>query len=70
MNAGLVLALITFAASALTPRLQAQSCERLSQLVSPTVSITLAKTIDMVPLHPTGARPRSPSCLRSVVLSQ
>ena len=46
MNAGLVLSFITFAASALAPRLQAQDCESLTKLVSPTVSIALAKTID------------------------
>jgi feruloyl esterase len=46
MNTGLLLSLIALVASALTPALQAQPCEKLSKLASPTVSITFAKTID------------------------
>jgi feruloyl esterase len=55
MNAGLVLSLITFAASALPPQLQAQSCETLSKLGSPTVSIAFAKTIDTGAFTPDGS---------------
>jgi hypothetical protein len=39
MNAGLLLSLIALVASALAPGLQAQSCETLSKLTSPTVSL-------------------------------
>ena len=46
MDARPLLSLIALVASALAPGIQAQSCERLSKLASPTVSITVAKTID------------------------
>ncbi len=55
MNAGLLLSLIALVASALAPGLQAQSCERLSKLASPTVSITFAKTIDTGAFTPDGS---------------
>ena len=40
---------------AIAPGLQAQSCERLSKLASPTVSITFAKTIDSGAFTPDGS---------------
>src|SRR3984893_6983696 len=55
MNAGLLLSLIALVASALAPGLQAQSCERLLKLASPTVSITFAKTIDTGTVTPHGS---------------
>jgi hypothetical protein len=55
MNAGLLLSLIALVASALAPGLQAQSCEMLSKLASPTVSITFAKTIDAGAFTPDGS---------------
>src|SRR3984893_5563648 len=55
MNVGLLLSLIALVASALAPGLQAQSCERLLKLASPTVSITFAKTIDTGTFTPDGS---------------
>jgi feruloyl esterase len=55
MNAGLLLSLIALVAGAPAPGLQAQSCETLSRLTSPTVSITFAKTIDTGALTPDGS---------------
>jgi feruloyl esterase len=54
MNAGLLLSLVALVASAPAPGLQAQSCERLLKLASPTVSITFAKTIDTGTFTPDG----------------
>jgi feruloyl esterase len=54
MIAGLLPSLLALVASPLAPGLQAQSCEKLSKLASPTVSITYAKTIDTGAFTPDG----------------
>lgn len=50
-----MLSLIVLVATFVPATLQAQSCESLSKLVSPTVSITLAKTIDSGAFTPAGS---------------
>jgi feruloyl esterase len=55
MTEGRMLFLIVLVAIFVPATLQAQSCESLSKLVSPTVSITLAKTIDAGAFTPAGS---------------
>jgi feruloyl esterase len=55
MTEGPMLFLIVLVATFVPATLQAQACESLSKLVSPTVLITLAKTIDAGAFTPTGS---------------
>jgi feruloyl esterase len=55
MTEGRMLFLIVLVATFVPATLQAQACESLSKLVSPTVLITLAKTIDAGAFTPTGS---------------
>lgn len=56
MTERLILSIIILVASCAPASLQAQSCESLSKLVSPTVSITLAKVLDPGTFIPPGSR--------------
>src|SRR5271170_1937268 len=67
MREGLRLSLIAVVAAFVSATVHAQSCESLSKLVSPTVSITLAKTIEGGTFTPDGdatALPGLPSFCR------
>jgi feruloyl esterase len=55
MTEGLMFSMIVLVAIFAPAALQAQSCESLSKPVSPTVSITFAKTIDTGTFTPTGS---------------
>ena len=55
-----MLSLIVLVAAFVPATLQAQSCESLSKLVSPTVSITLAKTVHSGAFMPAGSETALP----------